>query len=226
MKIKRLLTLFLCLFVFPPLVVMVVSSTSMAGEAIHVSIPGGIEGRTCFECHISGEGKYLPTKRTVKYSIAQAFATYLQSPHGRLRRLGDMRAPMCEDCHLTREWGDILPVEHPNSPINPANLPHICAKCHGKIMLDTKVAEGSMHLALAKRSLRPGEPIKVKYGLLPGLTKREKAYYIGPIDILAYVNWFFTIITVGTLSIVILYMVLDLRRKLIDRRAEKRGEEQ
>lgn len=213
------------MFALPVLLNIIVSSASMAGEAIHVPIPGGIEGRTCFECHISGEGKYLPTKLTVKYSIAQAFATYKQSPHGRLRRLGDMRAPMCEDCHLTREWGDILPQEHPDSPVNPSNLPSICAKCHGNIMLTAKVAEGSMHIALAKRSLRPGEPIKVRYGLLPGLTKREKAYYIGPIDVLAYVNWFFTIITVGTLSMLIVYVVFDLRRKLIERREEKRGKD-
>lgn len=221
---KRELIAYITAVAVALLVSTLVSSISMAGEVIHVPIPGGLQGKTCFECHIAGEAESLPTQRTVKYSLTQAFETYLQSPHGRLRRLGDYRAPMCEGCHGTREWKDILPQEHPDSPVNPANLANTCATCHGKSMLRAKVTEGSMHLALAERSLMPGEPIQVTYGMIPGMTKREKAYYIGPIDITAYINWFFTVLTVGTLTMLVAYVVLDMRRKLIERGRKKRGD--
>lgn len=190
----------------------------------HVPIPGGLGGRTCFECHLSGVGEARPAQEQPRrYSLAEAFETYLESPHGRLRRLGDQRAPMCEDCHLTREWKEILPREHPDSPIHPRNLPDICARCHGEAMRTANVTEGSMHLELSGRSLVPGGPLDVKYGFLPGLTKTEGAYYLGPIDVMAYVSVFFLLITVGTLLSFSVYLVIDLRRKLIERREARQA---
>lgn len=184
----------------------------------HVPIPGGLRGKSCFECHIAPRGGALPSlERPRKYTLAAAYETYLQSPHGRLRTLGDERAPMCEDCHLTREWTDILPRELPNSPIHPRNLPRLCARCHGDGMRTANVAAGSMHLELSHRSLRPGAALEVRYGFLPGLTKLEQHYYLGPFDITAYVNWFFILITVGTLSAFSAYLVIDLIRKLMER---------
>lgn len=189
-----------------------------AREPPHVPIPGGLRGKSCFECHIAPRGDALPSlERPKKYTLAAAYETYLQSPHGRLRTLGDQRAPMCEDCHLTREWKNILPREVPTSPIHPRNLPGICARCHGEGMRTANVAAGSMHLELAHRSLRPGAALEVRYGFLPGLTKLEQHYYIGPFDITAYVNWFFILITVGTLCAFSAYMVIDLIRKLMER---------
>jgi len=191
----------------------------------HVPIPGGLRGKTCYECHIGGAGVVLPSQESPRrYSLRVAFETYWQSPHGRLRRLGDLRAPMCEDCHLTREWKDILPQELPDSPINPVNLPILCARCHGPGMLTANVAEGSMHLELARRKLAPGEPIAVRYGFLPGLTKREHAYYLGPFDVTAWVSTGFLVLTVGTLSVFALYLLVDLRRKLWERRERTREE--
>ena len=189
-------------------------------EPPHVPIPGGLRGKTCLECHVGTGGVVLPSQEQPRrYSMAEAYKTYLESPHGRLRRLGDQRAPMCEDCHLTREWRDILPQEHPASPIHPANLPRLCARCHGEGMYTVNVAEGSMHLELSRRSIRPGDPVAVRYGFLPGLTKREQAYFIGPFDITGWVNGFFVLITVGTLGAFSLYLMLDLYRKLRERAA-------
>ncbi len=186
----------------------------------HVPIPGGLQGKSCYDCHLGGAGVALPSREAPhRYSLAEAYESYLESPHGRLRRLGDQRAPMCEDCHFTREWSAILPAEHPDSPVHPRNLPAVCAGCHGEGMRNANVAEGSMHLELAHRSLVPGGPVEVRYGFLPGLTKREQPYYIGPFDVTAYVNWFFVIITVGTLSLFALHILLDLRRQLRERRA-------
>lgn len=190
-----------------------------AGSRPHVSIPGGLRGQTCYACHIRGDGIVTRSQeRPQKYSIAWAFLTYRYSPHGRMRAMGATGAPNCEDCHLTREWTNILPREHPDSPINPANLPRICAKCHGPGMLTANVAKGSMHLALGTRSLRLGKPLDVRYGFLPGITKLESSYYIGNIDVLAYVYYLFLVLTVGTLCVMATYMVLDLIRKLAERR--------
>ena len=89
-------------------------------------------------------------------------------------------------------------------------------------MLGANVSQGSMHLELSHRSLVPGTPLDVRYGFLPGLTKAEQHYYIGPFDITAYVSVFFLLITVGTLSAFATYMVIDLVRKLIERGAFRR----
>ncbi len=188
-------------------------------EPMHVPIVGGLQGKTCYECHIRGKGIVLRSQeRPPKYSIASAFLTYQNSPHGRLRAMGDTNAPTCEDCHLTREWSDILPQQLPDSPINPANLPRICARCHGPSMLNANVAAGSMHLELGSRSIRLGKPLDVRYGFLPGITKLEKTYYIGPIDVLAYIAYMFLALTVGTLSVMGVYVVLDLFRRMADHR--------
>jgi hypothetical protein len=157
-----------------------------------------------------------------KYSIQSAFQSYLDSPHGRLRALGERNAPRCADCHLTQEWREILPQEHPDSPVNPRNLAKICAKCHGAAMLKARVMDGSMHLELQRRRLVPGEPMGTRYGFLPGITKLEKSYYIGSIDIVAWVNFLFTGLAVVTLISLTAFMLLDLNRKLIERRDQKR----
>ncbi|MBI3994184.1 MAG: hypothetical protein HY342_12990 [Candidatus Lambdaproteobacteria bacterium] len=190
-------------------------------EPLHIPIPGGLQGKTCYECHIKGKGIVLRSQeRPRKYSLAWAFLTYRQSPHGRLRAMGNLASPTCEDCHLTQVWSQILPVEHPDSPINPANLPRICAKCHGDGMLTANAAAGAMHLELGSRSVRLGKPLDVRYGFLPGITKLERTYYFWGFDVLAYVAMLFLLLTVGTLSVMSIYMVLDLFRKLAERRRQ------
>ena len=195
---------------------------SPALTPFHVPIPGGIGNQPCIRCHFEGMGTIVPMEGLPrKYSIQSAFRTYQESPHGRLRALGERNAPTCVDCHLTEEWRDILPKEHPDSPINPRNPPAICAKCHGNAMLSARVMDGSMHLELQSRSLKPGAPLEVRYGFLPGITKLEKTYYIGRIDVVAWVNFLFLVLTVGTLGFLALLVLLDLNRKLLERRATK-----
>jgi hypothetical protein len=195
---------------------------SPAIEPFHVPIPGGIGRQPCIRCHFEGMGTITPQEGLPrKYSIESAFRTYWASPHGRLRALGERNAPRCVDCHLTQEWNEILPQEHPDSPINPKNLARICAKCHGAAMLKARVMDGSMHLELQGRSLKPGAPAAVRYGFVPGLTKMEKSYYLGDIDVVAWVSFAFLVLTVGTLSSLALFMLLDLYRKLRERHAAR-----
>lgn len=193
---------------------------SPAIRPFHIPIPGGIGNQPCIRCHFEGMGTIIPAEGLPrKYSIQSAFRTYSESPHGRLRALGDRNAPRCVDCHLTEEWRDILPQEHPDSPIHPKNLAAICAKCHGRAMLSARVMDGSMHLELRRRSLKPGAPLEVRYGFLPGVTKLEKSYYLGRIDVVAWVNFLFLVLTVSTLCFLALFLLLDLFRKLMERRA-------
>lgn len=195
-------------------------------EPVHVAIPGGLRGMSCYECHIRGTGIILPSQeRPRKYSIASAWESYLKSPHGRYRTLGDKNAPTCEDCHLTREWSNILPLEHPDSPVNPANLPATCAKCHGASMLSSKVSQGSMHLEIRLESLLPGKPLEMRYGFMPGIMKAERAYYIGGFNVAALSLFFFLALVFGSLTLLSTYMVLDLLRQLRERNPRKSEEE-
>jgi len=197
-----------------------------APEPAHVPIPGGLNGKTCYECHILGSGVVLPSQeRPRKYSVASAWSTYLKSPHGRQWLLGNDRAPDCTDCHQTQVWSEILSVSDPASPIHPDHLPRTCARCHGKGMLTAKVSQGSMHLELNPASLLPGRALEVRYGFLPGIMKLEEAYKIGPFNVVAVVYFFFLVLTVGTLTTVSCYMVLDLRRKLKERASEKESDQ-
>ena len=199
--------------------------TMASPDPPHLPIPGGLGKATCFDCHIRGGGIVLPSQeRPRKYSVASAWTTYLKSPHGRLRALGDDRAPGCADCHFTQVWSEILPRSHPASPIHPDNLPRVCARCHGVGMLKSRVGEGSMHLELRPDSLIPGKPIAVRYGFLPGIMKMEESYRVGPFNVVAWVYFFFLSLTVGTLTTISAYMVLDLRRKLLDRRLKRKGD--
>jgi len=186
---------------------------------LHFPIPGGIGDQPCIQCHLEGMGTVIPQEGLPrKYSITTAYASYRDSPHGRLRAMGERNAPDCKDCHLTMEWSQILPTEHPDSPINPRNLPRICARCHGEGMLNTRVSEGSMHLDFKRRSLMPSDPVDTRYGFLPGISKMEKSYFMGPFDLVVGVTFLFLVLTVGTLSVMGIFVLLDLYRKLMERR--------
>jgi hypothetical protein len=196
---------------------------SPALQPFHVPIPGGIGHQPCIRCHFEGMGTIVPQEMLPrKYSIQYAFSSYWASPHGRLRALGERNAPRCVDCHLAEEWADILPQEHPDSPVNPRNLARICAKCHGDAMLGARVMDGSMHLELNRRSLKPGAPLSARYGFVPGITKLNQTYYVGPVDVVAWVNLLFLVLTVGTLTSLAAFMLLDMVRKLLDRRDRTR----
>ena len=202
------------------------AAAQAAPEPAHVPIPGGLAGKTCYDCHIRGSGIILPSQeRPRKYSVASAWSTYLSSPHGRQWALGNERAPDCADCHQTQVWSDILPQSDPASPVHPDNLPRICARCHGQGMLTARVTEGSMHLELNPASLLPGRALEVRYGFLPGIMKMEQAYKIGPFNVVAVVYFFFLALTVGTLTSVATYMVLDMIKKLRERAQKARGDE-
>lgn len=77
--------------------------------------------KTCSGCHenIAIESRYaLPKKR---------LSTYMDSFHGVAVEYGMTKAANCASCHGFHE---ILPSSDPASPVNKANLPKTCGKCH------------------------------------------------------------------------------------------------
>ncbi len=77
--------------------------------------------KTCSTCHenVAISSRYaLPKKR---------LSTYMDSFHGVALEYGMTRAANCSSCH---GFHDILPSADPASPVNKANLPKTCGKCH------------------------------------------------------------------------------------------------
>ncbi len=77
--------------------------------------------KTCSGCHenIAIESRYaLPKKR---------LSTYMDSFHGVAVEYGMTKAANCASCHGFHE---VLPSSDPASPVNKANLPKTCGKCH------------------------------------------------------------------------------------------------
>lgn len=189
----------------------------------HVPIKGGLQGKSCFECHINSDPKW--DTRPAKYSVAEAWDTYLQTPHGRLWTLGDHRAPHCANCHFTEMWSEIKSVDRADSPIHPANVGKTCAKCHGDSMLNARISEGSMHLDLKDRPIVGGKALPPGYAFIPGVNKREDQYLIGGIDIVAATNALFHWLATSVLSIMFLYLVFDCIRNIIDLRRQRRAKQ-
>jgi cytochrome b subunit of formate dehydrogenase len=54
-------------------------------------------------------------------------ATYFETYHGKVSRLGYLKTAKCYDCHGAH---DILPVTDPNSRLSRANVVKTCGKCH------------------------------------------------------------------------------------------------
>lgn len=192
----------------------------------HVPVEVDTQGKNCAFCHLfnsNSSALLLPVKkkniakllekRTVKFPSHIAFQTYEQSVHGRLRELGDPKAPYCNDCHLSNEWSKILPVEDPNSPIHENNIAATCSKCHGKDMIEARVSEGSMHVQTFGRSIFSFRIPSYEYGLPPQKTKKEESYYIGPVDILGLANWFYIFLITSLVSFFIVYVIFDYKKR-------------
>ena len=80
-----------------------------------------IQERTCLVCH---EDPKLAERFGKTGGQAKQ---YQDSYHGMAVMRGDKDAAMCVDCHNVHK---ILPKNHPESSVNPANVTQTCQKCH------------------------------------------------------------------------------------------------
>ncbi|HUM28104.1 MAG TPA: cytochrome c3 family protein, partial [Anaerolineales bacterium] len=82
--------------------------------------------QTCARCH--NDPKLAEQYRM---KLPEAAAQYLDSIHGQgLLKMGLIVAPSCNDCHGVH---DIIPGTYTNSPVFKANISRTCGKCHVKI---------------------------------------------------------------------------------------------
>lgn len=91
---------------------------------------------TCVGCHSDVKGPAhdtTPQKITCTQCHADAEASYLRSVHSKASKAGRTPAAGCEDCHGGVH--EILAAEDAKSPVNHANIPETCGRCHGQKFL-------------------------------------------------------------------------------------------
>ena len=80
-----------------------------------------LQQKTCMICHED-------SRLTERFGVSGGKAKqYEDSYHGLAVMRGDKNAAMCIDCHGVHK---ILPPDHPESSVNPANVTQTCKKCH------------------------------------------------------------------------------------------------
>jgi len=97
----------------------------------------GEEGPVCTDCH-STHGIADPTTATSRLASAdncgtcheEYLTTFRDSFHGKANDLGMVSGATCADCHTPHKN---LPVEHPQSSVNSANLVETCSQCHDEV---------------------------------------------------------------------------------------------
>ena len=116
------------------------------------SVFAGNIPRTCSACH-EQEGissRYaLPKKR---------LSTYMDSFHGIALEYGMTKAANCASCH---GFHDVLPSSDPASPVNKANLPKTCGKCHPNA--GANFAKGLVHVEVTPQKAMGVFAVRVFY---------------------------------------------------------------
>ncbi len=113
--------------------------------------------RTCSGCHDKEaiSSRYaLPKKR---------FSTYMDSFHGIALEYGMTKAANCASCHA---FHDILPASDPASPVNKANLPETCGKCHPNA--GENFAKGLIHVEATPEKAMGVFAVRVFYTIFIG----------------------------------------------------------
>lgn len=95
------------------------------------SCSGGAEGERCHSSDAVAD----------KYGFTNAYATYLDTHHGKALVLGKDNVPSCVDCHTPHT---VLKADNPEAKINPTKRADLCGQkdCHDATL---NVALGSMH---------------------------------------------------------------------------------
>jgi len=74
-------------------------------------------------------------------------ASYFETYHGKISKLGYLKTAKCYDCHGSH---DVLPVTDPRSRLSRANIVKTCAQCH------TKRSPPVRRVPDARHASRPG----------------------------------------------------------------------
>ncbi|MGA7859198.1 MAG: cytochrome b/b6 domain-containing protein [Terracidiphilus sp.] len=91
---------------------------------------------SCVDCHTDVKSlvhETTPQKVTCAQCHADAQGAYAHSMHAKASGTGNAPAANCEDCHGGAH--EVLAGGDPKSPINHANIPLTCGRCHGQKFL-------------------------------------------------------------------------------------------
>ena len=91
---------------------------------------------TCVDCHTDVKGpvhQTAPKKITCAQCHADVEEAYSHSYHAKLSKASGAPAAYCQDCHGGAH--EILAAADAKSPINHANIPATCGRCHGQKFL-------------------------------------------------------------------------------------------
>ena len=113
------------------------AAAAIAGSA-HRQAAGPHEV-ACLGCHGTGHQVRRPARTGTDACVgchAQVTEQYRGSVHGTAAARGDPEASTCKDCH--GPFHSIRLHTDPASPVNRANLPHTCARCHANRALMTR----------------------------------------------------------------------------------------
>ncbi|MGC9158837.1 MAG: cytochrome c3 family protein [Terracidiphilus sp.] len=101
---------------------------------LHHSVHGRLF--SCVDCHTDVKGPVhtsMPRKITCAQCHANVQRAYAHSVHARPARGGKAPAANCQDCHGGAH--QVLAGGDPRSPVNHANIPATCGRCHGQKFL-------------------------------------------------------------------------------------------
>ncbi len=108
--------------------------------------------KTCSSCH---EKELISTR----YALPKKrFSTYMDSFHGIALEYGMTKAANCASCH---GFHNVLPSSDPASPVNKANLPKTCGKCHPNA--GPNFAKGLVHLEVTPQKAMGVFAVRVFY---------------------------------------------------------------
>ena len=104
------------------------------GDKFKHSIHGGM--LSCVDCHKDVKSllhETTPQKVACAQCHADAQTAYSHSLHAKANKAGTAPSANCEDCHGGAH--EILAADEPKSPVNHANIPATCGRCHGQKFL-------------------------------------------------------------------------------------------
>jgi cytochrome b subunit of formate dehydrogenase len=105
------------------------------GKKLQHSIHGSMK-LACVDCHKDVKSlahDKTPEKVTCAGCHTDAQAAYAHSLHAQASKAGKSPAADCVDCH--GDSHNVLAGGHPDSPVNHANIPATCGRCHGQKFL-------------------------------------------------------------------------------------------
>ncbi|MGP8224899.1 MAG: cytochrome b/b6 domain-containing protein [Terracidiphilus sp.] len=108
----------------------------------------------CVDCHTDVKGlihESTPKKVTCAQCHADAQEAYSHSLHSKAAQAGQKAAANCQDCHGGAH--EILGADDSKSPVNHANIPVTCGRCHGQKFLVASNGESAQSFVSYQESV-------------------------------------------------------------------------